>query len=105
MTRRPLGQGNESDARCRFSSDLTNARPLTPASSTFLIDLANSSSPQLRERRGFGSSALRPGLKYLDCAVGAIDPEPVAAANARRGVAAADDGRDAEFAGDNRGMG
>jgi hypothetical protein len=37
--------------------------------------------------------------------VSTINPEPVAAADARRGVTAADDGRDAEFAGDNRGMG
>lgn len=52
-----------------------------------------------------GSSRLWLGLKYLDCAVSIVDPEPITAANARRGVAAADDGRDAEFAGDNRGMG
>ncbi len=77
--------------------------PIWPA--ILRTDLANSSSLQLRGPRAFGSSALWLGLKYLDCAVSTIDPEPVAAADARRGVAAANDGRNAEFAGDNRGMG
>ena len=44
-------------------------------------------------------------MQYLDGAVAAVDPDPVAAVQEHGGVAASDDGGDAEFAGHDRGVG
>jgi len=44
-------------------------------------------------------------VQYLDGAVAAVDPDPVAAVQEHGGVAATDDGGDAEFAGHDRGVG
>ena len=44
-------------------------------------------------------------VEYLDGAVAAVDPDPVAGVQAHGGVAASDDGGDAEFAGHDRGVG
>src|ERR1700759_5224631 len=44
-------------------------------------------------------------VEHLDGAVAAVDPDPVAGVQPHGGVAAADDGRDAEFTGHDRGVG
>ena len=44
-------------------------------------------------------------VQYLDGAVAAVDPDPVAGVQAHGGVAASDDGGDAEFAGHDRSVG
>jgi hypothetical protein len=43
-------------------------------------------------------------VEYLDGAGAAVDPDPVATVQAHGGVAAADDGGDAQFAGHDRGV-
>jgi hypothetical protein len=62
--------------------------------------------PITRNGRGllFLSSILLAG-EHLDGAVAAVDPDPVAAVHEHGGVAASDDGGDAEFAGYDRGVG
>jgi hypothetical protein len=44
-------------------------------------------------------------VQYLDSAVAAVDPDPVVGVQEHGGVAAPDDGGDAEFAGHDRGVG
>ena len=44
-------------------------------------------------------------MQHFDRAVAAVDPDPVAAVQEHGGVAASDDGWDAEFAGHDRGVG
>jgi hypothetical protein len=65
-------------------------------------------------KRQDGLSALHSGgaravisypVQYLDGAIAAVDPDPVAAVQEHGGVAAPDDGGDAEFAGHDRGVG
>ena len=66
--------------------------------------------PQATRRRKRARSKVREPVKlclvqYLDGAVAAVDPDPVAAVQEHGGVAAPDDGGDAEFAGHDRGVG
>jgi hypothetical protein len=66
--------------------------------------------PQATRRRKRARSKVREPVKlclaqYLDGAVAAVDPDPVAAVQEHGGVAASDDGWDAEFAGHDRGVG